>query len=350
MSKHLVLVSAFTLVACGQGNDDQLQQEKIVTGMHAQLLTDIQKLKSAAQALKSAAPVPQGRGWDATMDAAAIASMKSRWAEARTAYEHIEGAVAPLFPNIDAAIDERYDGFLEGLVPTGDQNLFDGQGVTGMHAVERILWSDSIPAGVVQLESALPGYKAAAFPSTEAEARDFKEKLATQLIADVQTLESQWSPAKIDLAGAYQGLKDLMNEQREKVNNAANNLEESRYSQRTMRDLRDNLDGTKTIYALFARWIVTKKSPDADHDGDKVDLRIRAGFDLVAAAYAEVPGDAIPAPPSTWSAELPSEADLQTPFGRLYVKVRDATDPTRHGSVVDEMGDAGALMGFSTEL
>lgn len=47
------------------------------------------------------------------MDAAAIDGMKESWAKARTAYEHIEGAIAPLFPDIDAAIDERYDGFLE---------------------------------------------------------------------------------------------------------------------------------------------------------------------------------------------------------------------------------------------
>ncbi|MBK7857470.1 MAG: EfeM/EfeO family lipoprotein [Archangiaceae bacterium] len=332
------------LAACGQP-DDTAQKEKIVEGMHSSLLAEIKKLKVAAEAMKTAAPVTQGRGWDATTDAAAISDLKARWYEARTAYEHIEGAVAPLFGEIDGAIDERYDGFLEGLGATGDQNLFDGEGVTGMHGIERILWSDTTPASVKQKEATLPGNKPAAFPSTEAEAADFKNKLCAQLVTDIGTLEEQWTPAKIDLPGAYQGLKDLMNEQREKVNNASNNLEESRYSQRTMRDLRDNLDGTKAIYALFQPWIITKpKAAGEEHSGKELDDLISQGFDQVAAAYAEVSGDAIPAPPATWSAEAPSAADLQTPFGKLYLKIRDATDPASETSVVHGMDHAGELM------
>lgn len=62
--------------------------------------------------------------------------------------------------------------------------------------------------------------------------------------------------------------------------------------------------------------------------------------------HTEVQGDAIPSPPSTWSAENPSMADLATPFGRLYTKVRAATDPTAAGSVVKQLGEAGALLGF----
>ena len=342
MKRALIVV---LLGACGTGGPtDAQQQEQIIAGMHGELLTEIRALKAACQELKARAPVTPGAGWDATADAPAITGMKASWAKARTAYEHIEGAIAPLFPEIDAAIDERYDGFLEGLGPAGDPNAFDGEGVTGMHAVERILWSDSIPAGVTQLESTLPGYRAAAFPSSEAEARAFKEQLVTQLIADVQKLETQWSPARVDLAGAYQGLVDLMREQREKVNNASDNLDESRYAQVTMRDLRDNLAGTKTIYALFQPWLKTKRTSTLT--GEEVDARIAAGFAEIEPAYAEVPGDAIPSPPSTWSAENPTMADLETPFGRLYTKVRAATDPAAEGSVVKQLGEAGALLGF----
>src|SRR6185436_16574952 len=164
---RLALVSLFALAACGPTLTDAEQQKQIVDGMHAALLTDIKALKTAAQEMKDAAPVTTGRGWDATQDAAALTAMKASWAKARTAYEHIEGAIAPLFPNVDAKIDERYDGFLEGLGTTGDQYLFDGQGVTGMHGIERIVWSDSTPANVIRVESTLPGYKAAAFPATE---------------------------------------------------------------------------------------------------------------------------------------------------------------------------------------
>lgn len=340
------LLTLVLLVGCGPGRptapaDDAEQREKIASGMHDALLTEIRALKAAVQGLKARAPVRSNAlGWELPADADAIAAMKADWSKARTAYEHIEGAIAPLFPELDRALDERYDGFLEGLAGAGDPNPFDGQGVIGMHAVERILWADSIPAGVVRVESTLAGYRPAAWPQSEAEARDFKEKLMTQLIADVQKLETQWSPAKIDLAGAFQGLKDLMVEQREKVNNASNDLEESRYSQATMRDLRDNLDGTRTLYALFQPLLRGKPT------GTELDARIIAGFDAIAAAYGEVQGDAIPAPPAMWSAEMPKAEHLDTPFGRLYTKVRTATDASTPGSVVAELGQAGVLMGF----
>jgi iron uptake system component EfeO len=343
---RIALVTAVSLAACGGPKPltDKEQQALIVTSMHDSLLSEIQTLKAAATELHDAAPTPTGRGWDATMDAAAITAMKTAWYKARSAYERVEGALAPIFPDLDIAIDQRYDGFLVTLGTAGDPDPFDGMGATGMHSIERVLWADSIPPGVVRVESTLPGYKAAAFPATEAEAKDFKDKLVAQLITDVTTLETQWTPAKIDLPGAYTGLKDLMNEQREKVNKAGDNLEESRYSQRTMKDLRDNLDGTKTIYAMFEPWLVTKKT--ADGDGSTLDGQIKTGFDAVSAAYAKVTGDAIPAPPSTWSAESPSAADLMTDFGKLYSQVRDATDPTKDGSVTFEMGKAGVLMGF----
>ena len=37
--------------------------------------------------------------WDQNRDQAAISSMKDTWARARTAYEHIEGAIAHLIPS-----------------------------------------------------------------------------------------------------------------------------------------------------------------------------------------------------------------------------------------------------------
>ena len=57
----------------------------------------------------------------------------------------------------------------------------------GLHAVERILYVDTTNARVVDFEKILPGYKAAAFPATEAESNDFKTKLLPKIIADAQT-------------------------------------------------------------------------------------------------------------------------------------------------------------------
>lgn len=350
---RIVTATAIAIAACSSDGDaaatkpDAEYESDIVTGMHDALLKEIDALNDAAQALEAAAPATQGRGWDADKDAKAITAMKAAWVDARTAYEHIEGALAPLFPDIDFSIDARYDDFLTKLAGKGDDNPFDGKGVTGLHAAERILWADTIPDRVVEFEAALPGYAVAAFPDTEEAAADFKHGLCAKIVADAATFRSQWKPQKIDLAGAFDGLISLMNEQQEKVNKAASNEEESRYSQRTMADIRDNLAGTLPIYELFAPWLVTKAA--AGHDaktGDRTDQNIHAGFEKLEKVYATVKGDAIPEPPATWSAEDPSAEDLKSDFGKLYQSVKNAVDPTLAGSIVDEMNTAADIMGF----
>ncbi len=323
------------------GLTDAEQRAKAVQAMHDALLVDVQALSKAVADLKDAAPTPADRGWDKTLDAAAITSMRAAWVRARTAYEHIEGALAPLFPDIDTAIDARYDDFL-AMLPSGDAYLFDDKGVTGMHAVERVLYADVIPARVVTFEMSLQGYVAAAMPATAQEAADFKNKLCAKLVTDTTTLLGEWTPAKIDVAIAYSGLVSLVEEQREKVVKASTSEEESRYSQRTMTDLRDNLAGTKTAYAVFQPWLLTKANGGADLDRD-----ILAGFGRLDAAYSMVQGEAIPAPPATWSAEMPSAADLMTPFGQLYASVSAQVDRTKPDSVVAKLDSAGTLLGFA---
>ncbi|HEU4579691.1 MAG TPA: EfeM/EfeO family lipoprotein [Polyangiaceae bacterium] len=322
----------------GSGFDAEYQQ-KVVTGMHSALLADVNALHDAAVDLQAAAPTPAGRGWDDTEDAAAISQMTAAWLRARAAYERTEGALAPLFPDTDAAIDARYEDFLEG-VPGGDQNLFDDEGVTGMHAIERIIFAPKIPASVIEVESSLPGYKAAAWPKSEAEARAFKDELCARLIQDTQDLADQWQPQSIDLDGAFNGLISLMNEQREKVNKAASEEEESRYAQRTLADLRDNLAGTTRIYALFKEWLLTKAN------GEKIDADVEASFASLDTTYKSFSGDAIPTPPATWSSEKPSASDLQSPFGKLYTAVQQAVDPNISGSAVDGMNRAASELGF----
>ncbi|MGH7285610.1 MAG: EfeM/EfeO family lipoprotein [Polyangiaceae bacterium] len=321
---------------------DAQYQANAVSGMHDTLLKDIDDLLTAANAVQAAAPSNLA-GWS---DDAQVTNMKNAWIQARAAYEHSEGAISPLFPDIDVSIDARYDDFLASLGPAGDTYLFDDQGVTGMHAMERILYATVTPQSVVTFESTLPGYVAASFPTTDQEASDFKNKLCTKLVSDVTDLQTQWTPTNINVAIAYQGLVSLMNEQREKVNKAASSEEESRYSQRTMVDLRDNLDGTKAVYAIFQPWIVSKTNSDKTKDGPTIDGLIQAGFTKLAAAYAQISGDAFPPVPATWSSENPSPSDLQTPFGQLYTNVQAAVDPTTNGSVVFEMNAAATVLGF----
>jgi iron uptake system component EfeO len=341
LSLRFVCAMVFAMTACS-GSDSALTdaqyKEQITTGMQTSLLTDLDALVQASKDLQTAAPT--GHGWDPTADGAAITSMKDAWIRARTAYEHVEGALAPIFPEVDVSIDERYDGFLE---TAPDAYLFDDQGVTGLHAVERIVYSDVTPSSVVDFEKALIGYEPAAFPASADEAADFKTKLVTKMIADAQALRDGWTPAKISLGDAFNGLIGLMNEQKEKVNNAGLHHEESRYSQRTMADLRDNLAGTKKIYEIFQPWLVTKTGTA---DGKQTDTAIDAGFANLATEYATVSGTAFPPAPATWDADNPTAADLDTDFGKLYTSVRAETDPQKKGSIVAEMITAGALMGL----
>jgi len=325
---------------CSSSKTDAEYRQDVVNGMRAGLIADLASLVSASQALQAAAPTQAGRGWDATLDAAAIAAMRDAWSQCRTAYEHVEGATAPIFPDVDASIDSRYEDFLAAL-PGGDADLFDGSGVTGMHAVERILYADVTPARVVQYESMLDGDVPAAFPATPQEAADFKAALVKKQIADAQDLHDSWQAAtNYDLDAAFSGLISLMNEQREKVDKASTEQEESRYSQTTMADIRHNLEGTQKVYALFQPWIRAKDG------GVPLDGAIQQGFADLQAVYDGVAGDAIPQPPATWSSVNPTQADLQAPFGALYVGVESAVDPNQPDSIVAHMNQAAVLLGF----
>jgi iron uptake system component EfeO len=337
------LALAFALGGCDGGD---AQKDTVARAMQQSLQVRLTTLYQSAQLLQAAAPTPAGRGWDKDLDAQALTDMKAAWMQARDAYEHVEGATAPIYPDIDVAIDERYDGFLADLKGNGDQDLFDDQEVTGMHAIERILYADVTPAGVVEFEKTLPGYKAAAWPKTAEEAAAFKDKLCARLVTDTKLLLDGWTPAKVDISGAFQGLIGLVNEQQEKVNKAATNEEESRYSQRTMADLRANLDGTKAIYALFRDWLKTKAAAGTTPSGTDVDAAITTGLADLDTVYGGVQGDAIPPPPTTWSAEMPSATDLQTPFGQLYSKIRDEVSPAKSGSLVNNMNDGANLLGI----
>ncbi len=335
-------------VACGFSDEDPAAAAKsdddyraeVLSGLHDVLLADIQVLHGAAGELCDVAPIPPGRGWDASLDATSIGSMQTVWKTARSAYEREEGVLAPLFPELDYSIDARYDDFLSALGPEGDADLFDESGVTGMHAIERVLWSDEIPSAVVTFEMSLPGYAPAAFPASEAEATEFKNGLCQRLVTDTSLLKDAWVPTDIHIAIAFQGLISLMNEQREKVTKAASDEEESRYSGRTMADLRDNLAGTQVVYALFQPWIRSKPG------GGAIDQNILDGFAELDAAYQKIPGDAFPLPPATWSSEDPSAADLATPFGELYSTVFLAVDPNSEASIVSQMNRAAKLLGF----
>ncbi len=335
-TKWLWLALPIAVVACSKGADDS-ERARVALGMKQQLTEQVAVLQASAEELERAAPTPSERGWDATEDARAIRTMMDAWTRGRVAYELVEGALAPLFPQSDLATDARYDDVLAKLGNDGDPNAFDDQGVIGMHAIERILWADRIPAEVLAFEKALPGYRPAARPSTEAEARAFKQQLAHQLSVDVAALKTQLGPLELDVAFVFRGLIDLTREQLEKVDRAATGREESRYAQTTLRDLRANREGCLAAYRLFQPWLLA-------HDRQALDAKVLASYERLRVAYDALPGDALPLPPPGWSSIDPRAEQLATPFGKLFTVVRHETDDADPSSL------AGTLMAVADAL
>jgi iron uptake system component EfeO len=305
--------------------------------MHTKIGDELTALVQAAKDLQTAAPT---HAWSETDDAAAITAMKEAWKRTRVAYEHVEGATAPIFGDLDGTMDARYDDYLEeirsGGSDQGDPDPFDDEGVTGMHGIERILYAKEIRPEVTIHESPLIGYRAAAFPATDEEALSFKNVLVKRLIDDAQMLHDSWQPAMIDLGLAFDGLVGLMEEQGEKVDLAATGEEESRYANLTLFDLRNNLAGTKLIYDVFRDWA---KSKTQGVDPDAKIVAKLAALDTLYSMTSTTFGDSLPPVPDSWSSDAPTQtpANLATPFGKLWEAVHSNVDPDAEGSVVFEM-------------
>ncbi len=332
--KLVSVVFIASLAACSDRTDADFRADVSVT-MHASINDDLTDLAQSMRRLQAAAP---NRAWNPVTDAAAITDMKNAWKSARSAWEHVEGAIAPTFTGFNASMDSRYEDFLIGLGAAGDANLFDGTGVVGMHAIERILFAAEIRPEIVAFESSLPGYTPAAYPATSNEAIAFKTQLVQRLIDDTTDLIDAWQPADVDLGAAYVGLVSLMHEQQEKVNLAVSGEEESRYANVTLFDLRNNLDGTQKVYELFRDWIHSKSSAETS------DQQIRGKFVFLMESYKS--GDSLPDIPKDWSPEHPTQDNLRTDFGTLWQNIRTSVDLNTQGSVVYEMNRVATMLGF----
>jgi iron uptake system component EfeO len=306
-------------------------------GVKAYIEEELDALIAASVDLQGAAPEPDADGWTAASDAEAVGEMRESWLRTRASYEHIEGAIAVLFPHIDESTDARYDGFIE---LAADEDPFDGTGATGMHSIERILWADAHPPQVVTFESSLPNYREARFPADAAEAQRFEEQLVQRLVDDVETMQGQFAPLALDPAAAFRGVIGSMAEQLEKVTLAATGEDESRYSQATLADMRANLEGGRAIYGEFSAWV------RATEGGPELDDRIEAGFDRIDAAYDAIEGDSLPPVPEGWNPSDPDPAHLATPYGQLFTLLSRESDPTAASSLVSDMTAAADLVGI----
>jgi iron uptake system component EfeO len=332
-SRHLWPV----IVLAGCSSAEPTPQDRALGDVKALIARNLDQLVTASQDLQTAAPASDDDGWNALDDATAVAAMKAAWKRARAAYEHVEGAIAVLFPELDVSTDERYDGFLATYGP--DDNLFDARLVTGIHAIERILWSDSIDDTVLVFEKGLLGYQAAHFPATRQEADNFKSELCGRLVTDVGSMRDDFKPLALDPSAAFRGIVGSMEEQLEKVEKAATGEEESRYARYTLADMRANVEAGQATFEAFRPWLLSS------HGAEQA-TGIDAAFARINTAYARLPGDALPAVPASWSSLAPTEPDLSTDFGQLWSVLRHEADLDAPDSLVAQMSAAATLMGI----
>src|SRR5688572_1462505 len=101
MEKHMKRLAALCVVpfALACGPDPQVAA---LDGVKGYVTQELGLLADAAVALQAAAPAPDADGWNVTSDAGAVDAMKVEWKKARLSYERIEGAIAVLFPDLDA--------------------------------------------------------------------------------------------------------------------------------------------------------------------------------------------------------------------------------------------------------
>lgn len=333
------VLALWLLVTLG-GETARLPPERRVTlEVKAYLESEMAALERAARELRAAAPAPDADGWSARADADAVRRMRAAWGRMRDAYEHIEAGVTVLFPETDVAIDARYEGFAEH---GRDDDPFDGDGVTGMHAVERILWADEVPPAVVAFERSLREgtvYVAPSYPADARQAAAFRDGLLRRLVDDVAGMRRAFVPLALDPAAAYRGVVSSMREQHEKVDLAATAEEESRYARRTLADMRANLDGGRALFAHFHPWL-----QQSGHGATAAAIDARLA--RIQARYAALPGDALPPVPPGWDPDHPTEAQRATTYGELHAFLGAESDPDRAGSLADLMVRAGQALGI----
>jgi iron uptake system component EfeO len=140
-------------------------------------------------------------------------------------------------------------------------------------------------------------------------------------------------------SAAFRGMIGSMQEQSEKTKLAASGEDESRYAQRTLADMRANLAGAVAVFDAFKPWI------NAAAGAGKYEV-ISGGFKTISAAYAEIDGAALPPVPDGFDPDAPSDADLKTPYGKLWNLLHTETDLNVDGSLVSKMSSAADAMGI----
>src|SRR5262249_30435117 len=153
----------------------------------------------------------------------------------------------------------------------------------------------------------------------------------------------------LDSPTAYEAAVRLIEGQVEKVTEAGEGRDESRYAGSTLADMRSNLASARATHAVFRGWLLTKSSASAGADADRlgsasagahVDGESAEGFARLDAAYGAIMGDGLPPAPDGWSPVASSDAASPSPFSALFDATKAESDDTTDGSLAHSMDEA----------
>ncbi|HCS59581.1 MAG TPA: peptidase M75 family protein [Gordonia polyisoprenivorans] len=173
-----------------------------------------------------------------------LAAARAEFGRVRTFYERIE-PVAESFPDLDPAIDMRWDDTENGSQP-----------FTGFHRIERYLWPPAA-SEIGDAEGQIAPADAANAKATD-NATSIAE-VADGLVADVTKLRNEIDKPdfSFETRQFVAGPQALIDEvARTKVNG-----EEDRYSHTDLWDFAANLDGSETLIAEMQP-MISAKNPD----------------------------------------------------------------------------------------
>jgi iron uptake system component EfeO len=215
----------------------------------------------------------------AAIKAGDLEAAKAQFGQTRTFYERIE-PVAESFPDLDPAIDMRWDDTEDGAAP-----------FTGFHRLERFLWPPQTadigenPGDVTQAD-----YDNAVATDNKAAA----DAAADQLLVDVNSLKTEVDkPDFVFETGSFvKGPQALIDEV------AATKVggEEDRYSHTDLWDFAANVDGSETLIAAMEP-IISAKNPELMDKITEQFAAVRASIEKYQTAdgyqsYDQVPEEA----------------------------------------------------------
>lgn len=266
-----------------------------------------------------------------TSDASRLEAMRASYIVLRDAYVQSEGLFAVLAPNLGPSIDRLYE---QAIGDVRDEAPFDAQGFAGLHAIERILWAEMQRMSVEAAEEAILGYSRPEFPKSKDDADAFRQKMLTDAQTQLAQAIAAIIGATIDFTTGMKVVRVTAERQLAKVTVEAPGKDVSRYSDRTLADLRSNFAGARAIYGSLLAHLRTLPG------GRALDDAIAARFTAIDARYAALPGDALPEMPATWTA---TNADDGSEFGKLYVFVRNECDANNRAGLIALLNEAEQL-------